>query len=104
MERRPTSLEIDAMIERLNSADGPDLAIDREIARMFQAEPADFLSSAVAARKLVGDIWREARLKVGYDVSGVFPCATVTCGERRGSSIAPTVSLAILRALMGALE
>jgi hypothetical protein len=104
LERRPSIIELDAMIGRLDYADGPDPAIDEEIARMFQAEPAAYLSSAVAARKLVGDIWPEARLKVGYDVSGVFPSATVTCGERRGSSVAPTVSLAILRALMGALN
>ena len=104
MEPRPSSHQLDAIIERLEVVDGPDPTIDQEIARMFQTEPADFLSSAVAARKLVGDVWPEARLNVGYDVSGVFPTATVTCGKRRGSSVAPTVSLAILRALTGALK
>ncbi|QHD70634.1 hypothetical protein GS397_26355 (plasmid) [Sphingobium yanoikuyae] len=104
MESRPPSFQICTLSERLEVADGPDPTIDEEIARVFQTEPADFLSSAVAARKLVGDVWPEARLNVGYDVSGVFPTATVTCGKKRGSSVAPTVSLAILRALMGALK
>lgn len=104
LKRRPSSVELDAMIGLLDGANGPDAGIDEEIARMFQAEPADYLSSAVAARKLADDIWPEARLTVGYDVSGIFPSATVTCDERCSSSVAPTVSLAILRALMGALK
>ncbi len=104
MARRPSIIEIDTMTGHLDDADGPDPAIDEMIARIFQAESAAYLSSAVAARKLVSDTWPEANLKVGYDVSGVFPTATVTCDKRRGYAVAPTVSLAILRALMRALK
>lgn len=83
----------------LASASGADASIDRAIAKAFRVDLADYSSSAVTARNFVAEVLPQATLRVGYDVCGIFPCATIFCGGLRYSSVAPTVPLAILRAL-----
>jgi hypothetical protein len=88
--------------ELLASVSGADAGIDHAIAKAFCVDLADFTSNAVTARNLVTQVLPQATLRVGYDVCGVLPRATISFGEDRSSAVAPTVSLAILRALASA--
>lgn len=95
---------LDSLGEKIDAATGSDQEIDRQIARVFQIAPADFSADVMAARQLVEHLLPEVTLKVGYDVCGVLPSATVHAVSGRWTAVAPTVPLAILRAMMGALK
>ncbi|WP_234180939.1 hypothetical protein, partial [Sphingopyxis sp. NFH-91] len=82
---------------------GSDKQIDASIAELFEIEPAEFTSSAAESRRLSAQLLPHWQLRVGYDVCGIFPSATVSLGDRRHSSVAPTVPLAVLRALISAV-
>lgn len=98
---------------RLQRASGSDRDLDRAIQRVLEpcgraldSSPAPAYSGSVPlcmalVRRCVPD-WR---LHLGYGVRGIFPYAALShrSGERFEAS-APTVPLAILRALAGTLQ
>lgn len=96
--------QLTALADALGGAGGADRDIDQLIARAFEIELADFSSSAETARNLVAQVMPEATLWVGYDVRGVLPSATITLGEFRDTTVAPTVPLAILQTLVAVLN
>lgn len=105
MEQEITSGEqLTALADALGGAGGADRDIDQLISRAFEIELADFTSSAETARHLVAQVMPRATLRVGYDVRGVLPSATVTQGRLSDTVVAPTVPLAILQALLSVLS
>lgn len=98
------SSDLVRLTENILAATGADQEIDRQFARIFQVAPADYSADVMAARQLVKQLLPEAELKVGYDVCGILPSATVRHMSGRWTATAPTVPLAILRAMMGALD
>lgn len=98
------SADLVRLTEHVNAATGADKEIDRQFVQIFQLAPADFSADVMAARQLVKQLMPEAELKVGYDVCGIFPSATVRSMAGHWTVAAPTVPLAILRAMMGALS
>lgn len=96
-------LPIGQLIASVDGTNGADHTLDRAIAQAFQIEVAEFTGSVAAARRLVHHLLPMADLKVGYDVCGIFPSATIRNGSDLSSEVAPTVPMAILRALMHAL-
>lgn len=97
------SVELGHLADALEVVSGSDKQIDASIAELFEIEPAEFTSSAAESRRLSAQLLPHWQLRVGYDVCGIFPSATVSLGDRRHSSVAPTVPLAVLRALISAV-
>ncbi len=96
--------ELDGLKAKLQASSGSDKAIDAAIAARFAVPPADYTASVEACRTLVGSVLTGWRLHIGWGVSGLFPYATLGNGETRAAAEAPTVPLAILRALLAAVE
>lgn len=97
------STDLGRLAEALETASGADKQIDATIADLFGLDPAEFTSSAEVSRRLGAQLLPRWELRVGYDVCGIFPTATVSLGDRRHSAVAPTVPLAVLRALISAV-
>lgn len=97
------STELGRLVEALEMASGSDKQIDATIAELFGLDPAEFTSSAEVSRRLGAQLLPHWQLRVGYDVCGIFPSATASLEDRRHSSVAPTVPLAVLRALISAV-
>lgn len=89
-----------ALAAKLKTATGPDAGLDAVIAEAFGAAPAGYTESVSDCRALVGKVLPGWRLHLGFDASGVTPYAIVSNGDHRAEAAAPTVPLAILRALM----
>lgn len=69
-----------------------------------KAEPPPFSTSVTAAIELTGKLLPGWRWHVGYGVKGIFPYACVTSPKgTRYEADAPTVPLALLKALSHAL-
>lgn len=85
---------------RVRAAVGPDAAIDAAIAEAFGMPPASYTGSVGYCRALVAKVLPGWRLHLGFDASGATPCATVSNDDHRAEAMAPTMPLAILRALM----
>src|SRR3546814_20805331 len=75
---------------------GSDKQIDASIAELFEIEPAEFTSSAAKSRRLSAQILHHWQVRVGYVVSGIFPIAQVSLGDRRHRWLAHRVTLAVL--------
>ncbi|MBD3728376.1 MAG: hypothetical protein IE933_01595 [Sphingomonadales bacterium] len=97
------STELGRLAEALEMASGADKQIDATLAALFGVDPAEFTSSAEVSRRLSAQLLPRWQLRVGYDVCGIFPSATVSLGGRRHGAVAPTVPLAVLRALISAV-
>jgi hypothetical protein len=95
---------LDDLSHALAAATGADPAIDRTIEAVLGGPAAAYTASVEDCRRLVAARLPDARLHVGYSVSGVFPYAAVTRGAQRSTAEAPTVPLAILRALTDAVR
>lgn len=95
---------LDRLSETLDAATGADPDIDLQIAQAFHIELRDFSGSAISARNLVSQLLPGADFKVGYDVCGIFPSATIRTAQGPCTAVAPTVPIAILRALKNALK
>lgn len=91
------------LVDALELASGADAQVDALIAEVFRLAPAEFTSSAEASRHLSAQLLPHWQLRVGYDVCGILPSATVSLGGKRHSVVAPTVPLAVLRALISAV-
>lgn len=99
--------ELQALGERVATATGSDRALDRELARLLAGlPPADAAPDYTASVDRCVDLVHQAlpgwSWHVGWDASGVLPYATLHQGEQRVEARAPTVPLAILRALLRA--
>lgn len=91
------------LFDLLENATGADTDIDQMLAQVLGVECDGFSGDAVSSRKLAERILPDARLQVGYNVSGVLPNAVLHDAGERISIVAPTVPLAVLRALTHAL-
>lgn len=86
----------------LQTATGAESRLDAEIADIFGVSSADYTGSAEKSRRLCAEVLPAWNLRVGYDVRGVLPAATLSADRKRARAVAPTVPLAVLRALMDA--
>lgn len=91
---------------RLDQATGSDRALDQALARL--ADPAatgaapDYTASVDRTVDLVHALLPGWSWHVGWNATGVLPYATLHQGERLVEASAPTVPLALLRALVRA--
>ena len=100
--------ELQAPAHRLEVATGSDRELDGELARVLAGAspgtvPADYTSSVDQCVELVRAAAPGWAWHVGWDASGLLPYATLRQGEHRIEAAAPTVPLALLRALARAL-
>lgn len=104
--------ELAALRDRIAAATGSDAALDREIARLLDpGEPGDnpgggYSGSVDACVALIGRAAPDWHWHVGHGPSGVLPYAALTRDgpeETRMEAVAPTVPLALLRALVDAV-
>jgi hypothetical protein len=98
--------ELEALSARVAAATGSDRELDRELARLLTgAAPAtapDYTASVDRCVDLVHVALPGWSWHVGWDATGVLPYATLHLGGRRFEARAPTVPLALLRALLRA--
>ena len=94
--------ELKILASLLARASGADEAIDHALAAAFATDPAPYSSSVDDCRRLAGRALPGWRLHVGYGAGGLFPYAALVLDESRAMAEAPTVPLAILRALVDA--
>ena len=94
---------LDELYRALVHAGGADPALDARLVETLGVPQAGYTASVEACQRLTADRLPGWRLHLGYGVSGVFPYAALTDGEQRHAAEAPTVPLAILRALLETL-
>lgn len=110
---KDSKAELARLLARLQQASGSDRDLDRAIRRVL--EPPDGASDSVSApgysgsvplcMALVRRLLPDWRLHLGYGVRGIFPYAALSHrGNQRFEATAPTVPLAILRALAETLQ
>jgi hypothetical protein len=107
---RPTGRLAPALVDMLARATGPDPDLDAAIAAQFGGRPADpppdpppYTGSVDACIDLVHAQLAGWGWHVGFGPSGVLPYAALHDDTRRVEASAPTVPLALLRALVAAL-
>jgi len=109
-EHRGTDLA--RLLARLQQASGSDRDLDLAILRVLEpsgetsrTETApDYTGSVPVSMALVRRHLPDWRLHLGYGVRGIFPYAALSRrADERFEATAPTVPLAILRALVEAL-
>jgi hypothetical protein len=88
-----------ALAAQLKAATGPDTGLDAAIAEAFGVPAADYTESAEACRRLVALVLPGWHLHLGFGALGLFPYAVISQGDERAEAEAPTVPLAILRAV-----
>ena len=98
--------ELLALGQRMAAATGSDRQLDQELARVLLgnglASPPDYTASVDRCIDLVHEILTGWAWHVGWDATGVLPYAVLHHGEQRIQASAPTVPLALLRALIRA--
>ena len=89
---------------RIAAATGSDRELDVALARMFGGgEPApDYTASVDRCIQLVQAAMPGWAWHVGWNATGVLPYATLHQGDRLAEAAAPTVPLALLKALLKA--
>ena len=89
---------------RIAAATGSDRELDAALARMFGGgEPApDYTASVDRCIQLVQAAMPGWAWHVGWNATGVLPYATLHQGDRLAEAAAPTVPLALLKALLKA--
>lgn len=95
--------DLGPLAKALTAATGPDTGLDALIAESLAQPMADYSESVDRCGRLVAALLPDWHLHVGFGGSGVFPYATLSCGEHRAEAEAPTVPLAMLRAAIAAL-
>lgn len=95
---------VETVSTKLATASGGDKAIDQAIAEGVGEVLADFTTSIDEARRLFKQLLPDWRLRLGYGATGMFPCATASRAHRHIIHEAPTVPIAILRAIFEALR
>lgn len=92
---------LDELSHGLTSASGADALLDAALAQVLDVPQDGYTGSVEACRRLVAAALPGWRLHIGYGASGIFPyAALVNDSRQRYAAEAPTVPLAILRALM----
>jgi hypothetical protein len=88
----------------LDVATGSDREIDVGIARLFGGgEPApDYTASVDRCTDLVRAVLPGWAWHVGWNATGILPYASLHQGDRVAEAAAPTVPLALLKALLKA--
>jgi hypothetical protein len=96
--------ELTELARRIDAATGADRQLDAELGRLLGAEgqAPDYTASVdrcidLVRARLPGWAWH-----VGWNASGVLPYATLHRGEHLVAAAAPTVPLALLKALVRA--
>lgn len=87
----------------LAEAGGGDGALDQQLAVGLGQPAADYTQSVPACQGLTASLLPGWHLHLGYDARGLFPYAALSWGTFHVEATAPTVPLAILRALVNAL-
>jgi hypothetical protein len=103
---RPTRRLAPALVDKLARATGPDPDLDAAIAAQFggrSPDPPSYTGSVDACIDLVHAQLAGWGWHVGFGPSGVLPYAALHDDTRRVEASAPTVPLALLRALAAAL-
>ena len=98
--------KIAALRARVEAASGADRALDAEIAACFgvAGPPPDYSASVDRCLELIHGHLAGWAWHVGWNASGVLPYATLHRGDHLLAAAAPTVPLALLRALLHALD
>jgi len=96
--------ELARLIEKLGAATGSDRELDRDLAALNGAEVLDYTSSVDRSVDLLHALLPGWSWHVGWDAQGIMPYATVHLDERIFEARAPTVPIALLRAMMAALR
>jgi len=106
--------ELARLLARLQQASGSDRDLDRAIRRDLEpsggagdeSSPVPAYSGSVPlCMALVRRLLPDWRLHLGYGVNGIFPYAALSHrGNEHFEAMAPSVPLAILRALVEALR
>ncbi|MEK0085106.1 hypothetical protein [Benzoatithermus flavus] len=98
--------ELEALGEHVAIATGSDRELDRELDRVLTGDasttPPDYTASVDRCIDLVHLVLPGWAWHVGWDASGILPYATLCRGRQRVEARAPTVPLALLRALVRA--
>ena len=95
--------EIEELHRQLQAASGGDAKLDHCLATVLNQPPAPYTESVDACRRLQLALLPAWRLHLGYDARGFFPYAALSLGSSHVEAVAPTVPLAILRALLNVL-
>jgi hypothetical protein len=92
------------LAHRLNAATGSDRGLDAELARQFGVgEPApDYTASVDRCIDLVHAVMPGWAWHVGWNATGIIPYASLHQGDQLAEAAAPTVPLALLKALLKA--
>lgn len=85
--------------KQLDAVTGADRQLDADIALAFRAPDAGYTGSIDACRSLFARCLPDCRLHLGHGASGVFPYASIRNDDTTVLAGAPTVPLAILRAM-----
>ena len=95
------------LLARLDAATGSDRALDAEIGRLLgpRAPEAvlDYTASVDRTIDLVHALLPDWGWHLGWNATGVLPYAVLHAGVRRVEAAAPTVPLALLKAMVRAL-
>ncbi len=99
------SVDLDRLRRRIAGATGADRELDRELAALVDpVEPVpDYTASVDRCIDLVHACLPGWAWHVGWNASGILPYATLHHGEHLVAAAAPTVPLALLKALLGGL-
>jgi hypothetical protein len=89
--------------DKVINAIGADKELDQHIARALSMQAMEFTAAIEDAKSIVEYLFPDAHIHLGYGVTGIFPCATLSIADRRYTSEAPTVPIAILRVSFTAL-
>lgn len=97
-------IDIGRVRESIWQARGASGTTDQMVAKALRVDLRDYSSSIEAARGLADRLFPNAVLHVGFDALGILPVATLTGAGPAIAETAPTVPLAILRAIWSASE
>lgn len=95
------------VIQKLAAVTGSDRDLDRDLAELAGGsadEAPDYTSSVDRSVDLLHAMLPGWSWHVGWDAQGIMPYATVHLRERIFEARAPTVPIALLRALTAALD
>ena len=95
---------LNELADRIAAATGSDRELDVALARMFGGgePPPDYTSSVDRCIELVHAVMPGWAWHVGWNATGILPYASLHHGTELAEAAAPTVPLALLRALLQA--
>lgn len=96
--------QLESLLTRLERADGHDEALDQMIAQALaglrdETPTPDYTASVERCLDLLHKLLPQWRWHVGYSANGVMPYVVLMNGVQRVEAEAPTVPLALLRAI-----